>query len=120
MSSVISYHGGQKYCNMSDLRRFIGENNIYSMWDNVVKLSVIAFNLDKQLTRTPKQNDKEPIQKELAKVNKDFKVIHSTFQKSVNKAKAKFIISIETTTKPDNMYWLTYKSTIGNNMCWYS
>ena len=67
-------------------------------------------NPDKQLKRTPKHNDKNQSIKNLHKSIKSL-LIHPIFQKNYNKAKDKFMISTATTTKEDDIYWVT-----SNNM----
>ena len=59
---------GQQLSNMSDLSDLIGENDFYEMKSKVVKLSAIIVNLDKQLTRSPKPNDKKPTKIQIKKV----------------------------------------------------
>ena len=54
----------QKYSNMSDLSDFVGENIIYyEMRDKIIQLHHNKNDLEKQLIRTPKPNDKEAIKK---------------------------------------------------------
>ena len=55
----------QKYSNMIDLSDFIGNNNIYKMKDKIVKLHNNKNDVEKQLIRTPKPNDKEQIKNNL-------------------------------------------------------
>ena len=50
---------------MSALSDFKVEIDIYDMKDKVVELGTTKVNLDKQLTRTPQQNDKKTIKKQL-------------------------------------------------------
>ena len=57
---------------MSDLSDFIGENDIYEMRDKVFKLSIITINLTIELTRTGKQNGKDPIKNNLHKARKSY------------------------------------------------
>ena len=66
---------------MIDLSDFIGDNDIYAMKDKIFELLENEYNLENILERTPKQNDKEALKKQLATINKDYYEIHPVLQK---------------------------------------
>ena len=92
---------------MSDLSDFIGDNDIYQMKDKIIKSHHNKNNLENELKRIPKLNNKETIKKQLALINKEYHNIHPTFQKNYNDAQSEFMISTETTTKENDIDWLT-------------
>ena len=53
----------QKYSNIGDLSDFLRDNDIYQMKDKVVELHHCKNDLENELKRTPKPNDKEAIKK---------------------------------------------------------
>ena len=73
---------------MSDLSDFIGENDIYEMKDKIVQLHNNKNDLEKQLAKTPKLDDKEKIINQLAPIYNEYHDIHPTFQKNYNNVKS--------------------------------
>ena len=68
MSSLFSC---KKYENASDNQKY--------MKDEIVKLHNKKNDLEIELKRTPKPNDKEQIKKHLVPINKEYRDIHTTF-----------------------------------------
>ena len=80
----VNVSDNQNNSNMNDLGNFRGENNIYKMKDKVVKLSVITFNLTKQVKRTPKFNDKQPMKQQLEQSKKVLNDVLPIFKLMLN------------------------------------
>ena len=97
----------QKTSNMFDLSDFIDDDDIFPMRDKIVKLLEQKKELEDELKRTPKKQDKETIKKRLAPINKELHHSYPTYEKKYNDAKSKFMISTEQTLNEDDIYWLT-------------